>query len=75
MKVKNLLFAIVLAMMLLCAGIGSTANPAPPSCLSECLNTYNLCKSSCGSDPECFTQCWDNYICCRATCRGEHCTN
>jgi len=74
MKVRNLLFGFVLAMMFLFASnISSTT--AAPTCASECQSTYDACRSGCGFDGECLTQCFDNYRCCKALCLGAHCTN
>ena len=73
MKRRNLLVVIALAILLVCASFTPTSS-AGRSCLSECWDNYNLCKSNCVNDPECLTQCWDNYQCCRAFCLGTHCT-
>jgi hypothetical protein len=76
MKVRNLLFGFILAMMVLFAGnINSTASPAARTCASECQSTYDACKSGCGLDGECLMQCFENYKCCKALCIGAHCTN
>ena len=73
MKIRNLLFAFVLATMLLCTGIGSTASPAAPSCGSNCVQNYNFCKSTCGSDPICLAHCKEEYDCCQLICHGQSC--
>jgi hypothetical protein len=74
MKIKNLLVAFVLAMMTLCAGIGSTtASPAAPSCMSTCLSVFNACKAACNGDVQCIAECQDDYNSCRCGCQGRVC--
>jgi hypothetical protein len=74
MKIKNLLFAIALTMMVLCAGISSTtASPAPRTCFSVCLSVFNACKASCNGDVQCIAECQDDYNSCRCGCVGQAC--
>ena len=76
MRVRSLLITLVLTIMVLCAGIGSSAaSPAALTCTSQCQITYDGCRNSCGGDPECLQQCREAYSCCKLTCIGAHCTN
>jgi hypothetical protein len=72
MKIKSSLIAFVLAMLVLCAGF-TAASPAPPSCITSCINNYNFCKGSCGGDPTCLAECKSDYDCCIVECHGGSC--
>ena len=88
MKIKSSLIAVVLAMMVLCAGnIGFGANaasnqaqaasasfePAAPNCATDCFNNYIACKNACNGDPVCLAECHDIFDCCRIMCHGQEC--
>ena len=75
MKIRNLLIAFVLAMMVVCVGNTrfTAASAAPPSCALNCFNNYNYCASSCGGDPICLAECKEERDCCMVICHGGNC--
>ena len=88
MKIKSSLIAVVLAMMVLCAGnFNSTASaagakpkaafagfmPGPPSCSLNCMLNYQSCTASCNGDPICLADCKEERDCCLVICHGGEC--
>jgi hypothetical protein len=74
MKIRNLLFGFVLAMMFLFASSFTSISSARPSCEGVCLINYNDCVSSCNGEPGCKPACIEAYSCCKLLCRGGQCT-
>ena len=74
MKRNSLLIAVILAVMVLCAGnIGSTAQAGAPSCSVNCIVNYNICTDSCNGDPICLADCQEERDCCLVICHGGVC--
>ena len=70
MKIKNLLFGFVLAMMVLCAG-SFKSSTVEAGCTTFCANSYNACMIECNSDSNCQYQCWLDWQCCKFMCDGS----
>jgi len=70
MKVRNLLITLILAVMVLCAGVGSTtASPAKADgCIYNCIDLYNACEASCNGDRHCLKACQLDYNECACGC-------
>jgi len=73
MKIRNLLFGFVLALMVMCAGSFTAISRAAFSCGSNCVQNYNFCKSTCGGNPICLAHCKEEYDCCQLICHGQSC--
>jgi hypothetical protein len=73
MRIRNLVFGFVLAMMFLCAG-SFKSNTVEAGCTTFCANNANACMSECDGDPACQDQCRRDYYCCLELCNGQNCT-
>lgn len=71
MKVRNLLFGFVLAMMFVCAGSFKTSTAQAFGCTQFCANAYNACMIECNGNSQCQYQCWLEWDCCKFMCDGS----
>ena len=72
MKIRNLIFGFVLAMMVMCAGSFRT-NTVEAGCTTFCANGYNACMIECNGDTNCQNECRATYYCCMHMCNNELC--
>jgi hypothetical protein len=73
MKIRNLLFGFVLAMMFLCAGNFTVNTVKASPCTDYCGYDYNNCMIDCNGSPLCQSRCWRDYNCCIDTCNTGAC--
>lgn len=70
MKIRNLLFGFVLAMLVLCAGSFKINTTQAFGCTTFCANSYNACMVDCNGDPTCQQSCYVDYECCMNMCNN-----
>ena len=68
MRIRNLLFGFVLAMMVLFAGSFTTNTVKADGCIYGCMDLYNACEASCNGDRLCIKQCKKDYDECLCGC-------
>ena len=73
MKIRNLLFGFVLAMMVLFAGNFRANTVQASACTDFCYNEYRNCMIDCNGAPGCQQTCRDDLYCCIEACNGEEC--
>ena len=73
MKIRNLLFGFVLAMMVMCASSFTMNTVKASPCTDFCIHEYNNCMIDCNGSPLCQQFCRNEYYCCVETCNTGSC--
>jgi hypothetical protein len=67
MKIRNLLFGVVLATMVVFPD-SSTTNTIKADGCENCVILYNACEASCNGDRGCIKDCQRDYTECACQC-------
>jgi hypothetical protein len=73
MKIRNLLFAFILAMMVLCVGNFRANTVQASACTDFCYDEYRNCMIDCNGSPLCQQFCRDELYCCIEMCNTGSC--